>query len=331
MFRRRSAVLVSMLFAVVLELNCGSSSPSAPTPTATPTPTPTPAPVVTYAITGIVKSSAGVALNGASVRVSDGPNAGQSTFTTSSGSYALSGLSLAGFTVIASEPGFVSVGQGVTLTAGVTTFPLNFTLAPAGPSTSFGNGQYTVGSSVAAGRYFTDPPNGCYWERESGFGGTLSEIIANDFVGFDARQWIVDILGSDKGFKSDGCGTWTMTPRIGPAAGSIQPGMWLVGSQIAPGTYHINAGPGCYWERLRDFRGELSSINANNFSSGGGPLVVTISAGDVGFDSDADCGTWSAAAASAGTLSERPQTAEEVAAMRAAARAKWPPALWRRP
>ena len=193
--------------------------------------TPTPAPAVTYTVTGTVKSSAGVALNGANVRVSDGPNAGQSAFTNSSGSYAISGLSLAGFTVIASQPGFISIGQGAKLTSGVTTSTLNFTLAPAGPSTSFGNGQYTVGGNVAAGRYFTDPPYGCYWERESGFGGTLSEIIANDFVGFDARQLIVDILASDKGFKSDGCGAWTLTPRPGPAAGSIQPGMWLVGSQ----------------------------------------------------------------------------------------------------
>lgn len=169
---------------------------------------------------------------------------------------------------------------------------LTVRLIPAGPKTAFGTGQYLVGKDIAAGRYYTDPNSGCYWERESGLGGTLNEIIANDFVGYNAAQIIVDIKSSDLAFKTDAdCGTWTQTPRGGVMT-SIAPGMWLVNSQVTPGTYRANAASGCYWERLRHFEGVLSGIIANNFVASAGQQLVTIAAGDVGFNTDADCGTW---------------------------------------
>jgi hypothetical protein len=167
---------------------------------------------------------------------------------------------------------------------------------PPGGATSFGTGQFRVGTDITAGRFFTDPPASCYWERQSGFGGTFSEIVANDFVSYDAGQLIVDIAGSDKGFKSDACGTWLRdSPRRGFST-NITPGMWLVGSQIAPGTYRIGGGAGCYWERLRGFSGNFGDIIANNFSSTATVQFVTISGGDVGFNNDGDCGTWAPSA-----------------------------------
>jgi hypothetical protein len=167
---------------------------------------------------------------------------------------------------------------------------------PPGGATSFGTGQFRVGTDITAGRFFSDPPANCYWERQSGFGGTLAEILANDFVSYNAGQIIVDIASSDKGFKSDACGTWFRdSPRRGFAT-NITPGMWLVGSQIAPGTYQIGGGAGCYWERLRGFSGNVSDIIANNFSSTATVQFVTISGGDVGFNSDGDCGTWAPSA-----------------------------------
>jgi hypothetical protein len=54
----------------------------------------------------------------------------------------------------------------------------------------------------------------------------------------------------------------------------------------------VNAGPGCYWARLSDFTGSLGGIIDNDFVSGGGQSLVTISASDAGFQTDADCGTW---------------------------------------
>jgi hypothetical protein len=149
-----------------------------------------------------------------------------------------------------------------------------------------------VGTQIAAGRYYAAPASGCYWERESGTGGTLAEVIANDFVGFSAPQWIVDILSSDKAFKSSSCGTWFKdSPRQG-AQTNISKGMWLVGSQLSPGTYSASVQSGCYWERLRNFQGVLASIIANDFISSAGSALVTISASDSGFDTNDSCGTW---------------------------------------
>lgn len=179
-------------------------------------------------------------------------------------------------------------------TSGTNTIAISGTgTRPPGPRTSFGAGQYLVGSDIAAGRYFTAPASGCYWERESGLGGSLGEILANNFHSFSAGQWIVDIAASDKAFKTESsCGTWSQTAKQPTSTTTIAQGMWLVGSQINPGTYRADAKSGCYWERLRGFSGTISSVIANNFSSSAGSQLVSISSGDSGFDTDADCGPW---------------------------------------
>ena len=136
----------------------------------------------------------------------------------------------------------------------------------------------------------TAPGYGCYWERLSGLGGSLSEIIANDFIGFNSAQAIVDIASSDLAFSTDAdCRTWFSTPVVGFQA-SIPPGTWLVGNQVAPGTYQANANYGCCWERDRNFSGSLSGIIANNFVASAGRQLVSIAASDAGFNTDGDCG-----------------------------------------
>jgi hypothetical protein len=162
-----------------------------------------------------------------------------------------------------------------------------------GPRTEFGAGQYLVGRDIVPGRYYADPPrSGCYWERQRGLGGTLSDIIANEFVGYDAGQWIVDILPTDLAFETDAeCGTWFNSPRRGLQA-NITPGLWLVGPQVIPGTYRAFTLPGCYWARVRGFTGNLSDIIANDFNAAGGSALVSISFGDVGFESDDQCTVW---------------------------------------
>jgi hypothetical protein len=148
-----------------------------------------------------------------------------------------------------------------------------------------------VGVDIPAGTFRApDVAFGCYWERLRGFGGTLDEIIANDFT--DIGQ-IVTIEATDAGFSTDpDCGTWTsdLSPLRAPSA-PLPPGTWLVGSEITPGTWRAPGGDGCYWERLRGFSGELRDIIANDFTSAPNP-VVTIAPGDVGFRADRDCGTW---------------------------------------
>lgn len=85
--------------------------------------------------------------------------------------------------------------------------PAPTTAAP-GPKTEFGNGTYRVGVDIAAGTYSAPGGSGCYWERQSVFGGGgVDAIIANEFAP-GGGQVVVTILATDKGFKTSGCGTW---------------------------------------------------------------------------------------------------------------------------
>jgi hypothetical protein len=280
------AVLVSLIA-------CGSGGTTAPT---TPTPPPPAAPTVTTVTvsgSGCTSGNCSGQVGGtlqltATAQLSDGSTqnvtaqAQWSSTNSNIASVSTSGLvSFRG----AGAADITAVYQGKL--GGV-----SLGLAPAGPRTSFGSGKYRVNSDIAAGRYFTDPVSGCYWERESGFGGSTAEIIANDFVGYNAAQIVVDIKTSDVGFQTDAdCSTWNQTPRGGVQT-SISPGMWLVNGQVTPGTYRANVSSGCYWERLRNFEGVLNSIIANDFVSSAGQQIVTISPGDVGFNTDGECGTW---------------------------------------
>lgn len=150
---------------------------------------------------------------------------------------------------------------------------------PPPPPKSFGNGTWVVGSQVPAGLYRAPGGSSCYWERLSGFGGSLAEIIAN---GFGDQKIVVEISASDVGFSSEDCGTWTNT--FGPITSSktapFGTGTYIVGSDIAAGTWKAPGGSSCYWERLRGFGGELSDIITNDFAPTS--PVVTIASGDEG-------------------------------------------------
>ncbi len=75
------------------------------------------------------------------------------------------------------------------------------------PTANFGGGAFLVGSEVGPGTWRnSDSSASCYWERLSGFGGSLGEIIANEFS--DSIQ-TVTINASDLGFFSERCGTWS--------------------------------------------------------------------------------------------------------------------------
>jgi carboxypeptidase family protein len=229
-------------------------------------------------------------VTGATIAIQDGPNATRSTTSNTTGTYTLANLQVSGFTVAVAADGYVTQMQGVTLTSNQT---VNFALIRAGLRTEFGAGQWLVGTDIAAGRYYSDPVSGCYWERQSGLGGTLGDVLANEFVSFDAGQIIVDVLSGDKAFQTDAeCRTWYYTPRAAPPAGSITPGTWLVNTQIQAGSYRANVSAGCYWERLRHFQGTLGGIISNGFISTAGQAVVGVGATDVGFNSDGECNTW---------------------------------------
>jgi hypothetical protein len=163
---------------------------------------------------------------------------------------------------------------------------------PPPPPATYAPGQYVVGSELAPGRYVMDADAGCYWERQSGFGGGIDEVLANDFRDFASRV-LVDILVSDVGFEFDAdCGVLTSYQGSSDQASAIVPGMHVVGEHIVPGTYSTNADSGCYWERLTGFSGTLSDVIENEFVGSTSQQLVTIQPSDVGFSSDADCGTW---------------------------------------
>ena len=67
-------------------------------------------------------------------------------------------------------------------------------------------------------------------------------------------------------------------------------GIYIIGTDIQPGTYRNNGQQGCYYERLSGFGGILGETIANENTDS--PAVVTISPTDRGFKS-ARCGIWS--------------------------------------
>jgi hypothetical protein len=174
----------------------------------------------------------------------------------------------------------------------VTTTTTTTTLPP--PSyVTFGAGTHRVGIDIPAGTYRNGGDfSGCYWERLSGFGGTLDDIIANEFT--NVRQ-IVEVKPSDVAFKTDSdCRTWSnnLTPAKAPTA-SFGGGIWQVPTEVAPGLWqNTPSSTGCYWERLRGFSGESSDTIANDFIGDQTPTIVRVDGGDSGFSTDTDCGTW---------------------------------------
>jgi hypothetical protein len=155
---------------------------------------------------------------------------------------------------------------------------------------SFGDGTKLVGADIPPATYRTREPASfnCYWERLSGLGGTLGEILANANATGPA---VVTVLPADVAFSSEGCPTWTQdlsALHADPAAPFDGNGTYFVGVDIAPGTWRSDATDTCYWARLTGFTGDLSEIIANGNDTG---PIVTIDPSDAGFESSR-CGTW---------------------------------------
>lgn len=157
---------------------------------------------------------------------------------------------------------------------------------------TFGSGDLIVGEDVQPGTYRTRTAAAfCYWERLSGFGGTLDDIIAN---GTGEGYFVVSIAPTDAGFSSDGCGSWSadLSGIKDPGAPITEDGVYIVGADIAPGTWRSSGGSefGCYAARLSGFGGTLDEVITNDIATEGG-LVINIAPTDVGFETTG-CGTW---------------------------------------
>jgi hypothetical protein len=157
------------------------------------------------------------------------------------------------------------------------------------PYAHFDDGTFIVGKDIQPGTYRTrDASSGCYYARLKGFGGSVDDIIANDNTDFPA---IVTIVSSDKGFQSGNCGDWTKDlSSITTSKTTFSDGMYIVGTDIKPGTYKSSGQTGCYYARLSGFGNTTDDILANDNTDT--PAIVTISSSDAGFQSKG-CGNWS--------------------------------------
>ncbi len=176
----------------------------------------------------------------------------------------------------------VSTGQQPTQTPQRQPTPTTNTYA------HFGDGTFVVGKDIQPGTYRTRMASpGCYYARLRGFGGAIDDIIANENTDAPA---IVTIAATDKGFESRNCGTWTKDlSAITTSKTSFGDGMYIIGTDIQPGTYKSSGQSGCYYARLRGLGGTTDDIIANENTDA--PAIVTIAATDKGFESR-NCGTW---------------------------------------
>jgi hypothetical protein len=162
-------------------------------------------------------------------------------------------------------------------------------VAPPSPSYAIArDGKYLVGSGVQPGLYVTSGlTDSCYWERDSSFDGEFDSIVANSI---GSGQRIMRVLSSDYGISLSHCGTWVTSDKA-PAVSAISAGVYLVGQQIAPGTYTATVpSDGCYWATLSDFDGSTDSIIANDYETGANS-IVDIPASAEGFETNG-CGNW---------------------------------------
>jgi hypothetical protein len=241
------------------------------------------------ALTGTVSGSDAGRLSGATVTFLDGVNVGRTASTNSNGEYRFENVTEGNANLSATASGYAENRGGVFVNG---TNTLNFTLQRSGPLTEFGPGKHRVGVDIAPGRYYSDPVEGCYWERQRGLSGTPADVTANELARYDAAQLIVDILPSDAAFEANAqCGRWSNDPKGGQQS-SIRPGTYLVNRQVEPGTWHTEARNDCYWERLKAFRGDTGDVIANGFTTGDETIEVDISSSDVGFKTLGPCGVW---------------------------------------
>jgi len=151
-------------------------------------------------------------------------------------------------------------------------------------------GTYKVGTGgIKPGTYYASATAGCYWERRSSAGSSLSGIIANDFRGSSGRV-VVTIKSTDRYFKTDReCGSWR--PLVGTISSSAGNGTHVVGKHIRAGLYRTtNASGSCYWEIVSGFGGTFGEIVENDRTSARTNYVY-VYANDKGFTSSG-CGTW---------------------------------------
>ncbi|MDE2717588.1 MAG: hypothetical protein OXI33_11330 [Chloroflexota bacterium] len=169
-----------------------------------------------------------------------------------------------------------------------TSIPPTVTLVPPTatpePATAFEAGTYKVGDEIEpgiyAGRAGIGILNSCSWQRLSGVSGESEDVIA---IELNEGQFYVEVMPTDKYFEV-GCEIVPLEKWPIPASPTtkLEPGMYIVNRDIAPGTYKGKAGTGvlnsCSWQRLSGVSGESEEIIAIELKEG--QFYVTVEASD---------------------------------------------------
>ncbi|GAA1061145.1 hypothetical protein [Agromyces bracchium] len=95
-------------------------------------------------------------------------------------------------------------------------------------ATTFGDGQYRVGIDIRSGIYGTTVPANaeyCYIASLKDFRGVDATSILGNYWGTPGETIYWDVYSTDKGFETDGCGTWTKVAESGAwgSAGAFAP------------------------------------------------------------------------------------------------------------
>lgn len=126
--------------------------------------------------------------------------------------------------------------------SGTSTSSTTTTTTPAGRSLP-GDGTFRMGVDLQAGTYRSPGGESCYWERLRGFGGQTADIIVN---GAGILPQTVKIAPTDAGFRTQGCGRWTLDEGASPSPVALPPGATACPSTSGPagGFAHSAVGSG---------------------------------------------------------------------------------------
>ena len=169
----------------VLLCGCGSeSSPTvgpSPTPNPAPSPSPTPAPAPTsVALTGTVTvTNTSVRLDGATIRILDGPNAGRTATTSGGGTYRFDGLTPGNANLSATAATWDESRAGVFIDG---TNTLSFTIRTISPFVKNGGGNDV----------FTKP----LWVTRVAVHGYFGGSSSNFVLWCDTQLVVNEIIGS---------------------------------------------------------------------------------------------------------------------------------------
>ena len=158
-----------------------------------------------------------------------------------------------------------------------------------------GDGVYLVGTDIQPGTYVSDSPGYCSWYRLSSISGESNNIIDSDNSA-SGKQYVT-IKPTDVAFKTLSCSTWRLVSSQSTQSSAAQSttipgdGVYLVGTDIQPGTYVSNSPGYCSWYRLSSISGESNNI-IDSDNSASGKQYVTIKPTDVAFKT-LSCSTWS--------------------------------------